>query len=112
MHSLSFIGAVVESKAQLVGIHERVRSDIESNVSQGQSSGSAVSAQGGKRFATVANPNAEDAAELLRCVFQLSSAESHNLILVEQIKYAAVLPNGLMIRSYLSNVYILCLFNI
>ncbi|KAI3448264.1 hypothetical protein Pfo_004929 [Paulownia fortunei] len=62
-------GAVVESKAQLVGIHERVRSDIESNVSQGQSSGSSGGAQGGKRVATVGNPNAEDAAELLRmCV--------------------------------------------
>ncbi|KAL8540609.1 hypothetical protein ACS0TY_002021 [Phlomoides rotata] len=59
-------GAVLESKPQLVGIHERVRSDMESNVSQGQSSGNAASAQNGKRVASVANPNAEDAAELLR----------------------------------------------
>ncbi|KAK6143715.1 hypothetical protein DH2020_024063 [Rehmannia glutinosa] len=62
-------GAVVESKAQLVGIHERVRSDIESSLSQGQSNGSAGNAQGGKRAATVGNPSVEDAAELLRmCV--------------------------------------------
>lgn len=60
---------MLESKPQLVGIHERVRSDIVSSASEGQSSGSAVSTQGVKRVATVANPNAEDAAELLRCVF-------------------------------------------
>ncbi|KAL7082479.1 hypothetical protein ACP275_14G101000 [Erythranthe tilingii] len=55
-------GAVVESKAQLVGIHERVRSDIVSNVSKDQSNGA-------KRVATAGNPNSEDAAELLRmCV--------------------------------------------
>lgn len=59
-------GAVLESKPQLVGIHERVRSDIVSKGSEGQSSGSAVSTQGVKRVATVANPSAEDAAELLR----------------------------------------------
>ncbi|GER47179.1 lipase class 3 family protein [Striga asiatica] len=64
-------GAVVESKAQLVGIYERVRTDAESNPTGGQSSGSkaAIAAPGGKRVATVGNPNAEDAAELLRmCV--------------------------------------------
>ncbi|PIN02043.1 hypothetical protein CDL12_25446 [Handroanthus impetiginosus] len=62
-------GAVVESKAQLVGTHERVRSDIGSNVSEGQSGSSPGSGQGGKRVATVGNPSAEDAADLLRmCV--------------------------------------------
>ncbi|XP_073145742.1 uncharacterized protein [Henckelia pumila] len=61
-------GAVVESKAQLVGIRERVRSDVENTAPQGQS-GATGTAQGGKRVATVSNPNAEDAAELLRmCV--------------------------------------------
>ncbi|GFP87071.1 hypothetical protein PHJA_000850900 [Phtheirospermum japonicum] len=40
-------GAVVESKAQLVGIHERVRSDIEGNISKGQANGTAGSAPGG-----------------------------------------------------------------
>ncbi|KAH6766995.1 plant/protein [Perilla frutescens var. hirtella] len=59
-------GAVLESKPQLVGIHERVRSDIVNSASEGKSNGSAASTQGGKRMATVANPNAEDAAELLR----------------------------------------------
>ncbi|KAL3843749.1 hypothetical protein ACJIZ3_001152 [Penstemon smallii] len=60
------LSAVVESKPQLVGIHERVRSDIEN---KGQSSGPGGAAQGAKRVATVGNPNAEDAAELLRmCV--------------------------------------------
>ncbi|XP_051144391.1 uncharacterized protein LOC127260608 [Andrographis paniculata] len=54
-------GAVVESKPQLVGIHERVRSDIDGNSSQAISG----SAQGGKRIATVGNPGPEDAAELL-----------------------------------------------
>ncbi|KAL0454392.1 UNVERIFIED_CONTAM: hypothetical protein Slati_0778400 [Sesamum latifolium] len=62
-------GAVVESKPQLVGIHERVRSDVGSNISQGQTGTSAPTAQGGKRMPTVSNPSAEDAAELLRmCV--------------------------------------------
>ncbi|XP_057803074.1 uncharacterized protein LOC131018361 [Salvia miltiorrhiza] len=59
-------GAVLESKAQLVGIHERVRSDIVGKASEGQSSDSAIGTKVGKRVATVANPNAEDAAELLR----------------------------------------------
>ncbi|XP_075494394.1 uncharacterized protein LOC142531982 [Primulina tabacum] len=62
-------GAVVESKAQLVGIRERVRSDVENTAPQGQSGTSVGTAQGAKRVATVSNPNAEDAAELLRmCV--------------------------------------------
>ncbi|XP_073041508.1 uncharacterized protein [Primulina eburnea] len=61
-------GVVMESKAQLVGIRERVRSDVENASLQGQS-GATGTAQGGKRVATVSNPNAEDAAELLRmCV--------------------------------------------
>ncbi|KAG8364134.1 hypothetical protein BUALT_Bualt19G0095200 [Buddleja alternifolia] len=60
-----FVGAVVESKAHLVGIHERVRSDVENNASGSVK----ATAQGGKRVATVGNPSAEDAAELLRmCV--------------------------------------------
>ncbi|KAG7022548.1 hypothetical protein SDJN02_16282 [Cucurbita argyrosperma subsp. argyrosperma] len=57
-------GAVLEAKAQLVGIHERVRSDVENN----QPSNPSISntTQAGKRVATATNPNAEDAAELLR----------------------------------------------
>ena len=58
------IGAVVEAKPQLVGIHERVRSDI--NGSQPPISAASSSPEGGKRAPTATNPNAEDAAELLR----------------------------------------------
>lgn len=64
-------GVVVEAKPQLVGIHERVRSDI-----QGSSSTPALSiqpsstSQGGKRVATATNPSAQDAAELLRMCLQ------------------------------------------
>lgn len=57
----------MEAKAQLVGIHERVRSDIEG--SQPLVSAVSSTTQGGKRVATAANPNAEDAADLLRLVF-------------------------------------------
>lgn len=95
IHTPLFLGAVLESKPQLVGMHERVRSDMDSKVSQGQSSGHATGAQNGKRVASVANPNAEDAAELLRCIFQLSSTESSYLQLEELIKYATVLLNRL-----------------
>ncbi|KAL7199846.1 hypothetical protein ACSBR2_022035 [Camellia fascicularis] len=66
-------GTVVEAKAQLIGIHERVRSDIVGNTpsaSSVQPNSSTSTAQGGgKRMATATNPNVEDAAELLRmCV--------------------------------------------
>lgn len=53
------------AKAQLVGIHERVRSDIEGNQASSSVSGTK---QGIKRVATATNPNAEDAAELLRYI--------------------------------------------
>ncbi|KAL5857299.1 hypothetical protein ACOSQ3_004757 [Xanthoceras sorbifolium] len=60
-------GTVVEAKAQLVGIHERVRSDIEGNQPPKSVSNTT---QGVKRVATATNPNAEDAAELLRMCLQ------------------------------------------
>lgn len=66
-------GAVMESKPQLVGIHERVRSDIEGKTTPTpavQPNGSLSTAQGVKRIATATNPNAEDAAELLRMCLQ------------------------------------------
>ncbi|CAL1389949.1 unnamed protein product [Linum trigynum] len=62
-------GAVLESKPQLVGIHERVRSDIQSSQSQASSVASTTDG-GGKRVAGAANPGAEDAAELLRLCSQ------------------------------------------
>lgn len=63
------VGAVVEAKAQLVGIHERVRSDAESGLSHtsaAKQNDSSSITQRVKRVATATNPNAEDAAELLR----------------------------------------------
>ncbi|XP_059297094.1 uncharacterized protein LOC132050070 isoform X2 [Lycium ferocissimum] len=61
--------AVVESKAQLVGIHERVRSDVGGGIPKtatGQANASVGTVQGGKPMATASYPGAEDAAELLR----------------------------------------------
>lgn len=55
---------MVEAKPQLVGIHERVRSDI--NGSQPPTSAALGTSEGGKRVPTATNPNAEDAADLLR----------------------------------------------
>ncbi|XP_009622667.1 uncharacterized protein [Nicotiana tomentosiformis] len=62
-------GAVVESKAQLVGIHERVRSDVDGSIPRtatGQANVSVGTVQGGKPVPTASYPGAEDAAELLR----------------------------------------------
>lgn len=67
--SFIFIGAVVESKAQLVGLHERVRSDVGGGIPKaatGQGNASVGTVQGGKSVATASYPGAEDAAELLR----------------------------------------------
>ncbi|KAE8660977.1 Endoplasmic reticulum vesicle transporter protein [Hibiscus syriacus] len=59
-------GAVVETKPQLVGIHDRVRSDIEGSKPPTSSVPSSKQ-DGAKRVASATNPNAQDAAELLRC---------------------------------------------
>lgn len=59
----------MEAKAQLVGLHDRVRSDAESGLpdtSAVKQNDSLSTTQGVKRVATATNPNAEDAAELLR----------------------------------------------
>ncbi|KAK7274662.1 hypothetical protein RIF29_15758 [Crotalaria pallida] len=61
-------GAVVEAKPQLVGIHERVRSDMDG--SQPPTSAATTTSEGVKRVPTATNPNAEDAAELLRMCLQ------------------------------------------
>jgi hypothetical protein len=50
-------GVVMEAKPQLVGIHERVRNDIDAPPS---------SESGEKRISTATNPNAEESADLLR----------------------------------------------
>ncbi|KAF8090616.1 hypothetical protein N665_0471s0011 [Sinapis alba] len=54
-------GVVMEAKPQLVGIHERVRNDINAPPS---------SESGEKRISTATNPNAEEAADLLRMCLQ------------------------------------------
>lgn len=63
-------GAVLESKPQLVGIQDRVRSDVGGAPavppSQHQKAPVSVTQIEGKRVATAANPNLEDAADLLR----------------------------------------------
>ena len=48
----------MEAKPQLVGIHERVRNDIDAPPPSSEN--------GEKRISTATNPNAEEAADLLR----------------------------------------------
>ncbi|KAG4999536.1 hypothetical protein AAZX31_08G071200 [Glycine max] len=69
-------GAVVEAKPQLVGIHERVRSDI--NGSQPPTSAALGTSEGGKRVPTATNPNAEDAADLLRMCLQCGIPKTYS----------------------------------
>ncbi|XP_010444344.1 PREDICTED: uncharacterized protein LOC104727048 [Camelina sativa] len=54
-------GVVMEAKPQLVGIHERVRNDIDAPPS---------SVSGEKRISTATIPNAEESADLLRMCLQ------------------------------------------
>ncbi|XP_050365430.1 uncharacterized protein LOC126783947 [Argentina anserina] len=69
-------GAVVESKANLVGIHERVRSDLDGK--QPRTSADTSTNQGGKRVATATNPSAEDAAALLRMCLQCGIPKTYS----------------------------------
>ncbi|KAL2343790.1 hypothetical protein Fmac_005075 [Flemingia macrophylla] len=69
-------GVVVEAKPQLVGIHERVRSDI--NGSQPPTSGALGSSEGGKRVPTATNPSVEDASELLRMCLQCGIPKTYS----------------------------------
>lgn len=73
-------GAVVEAKPQLVGIHERVRSDIEtSNLSPLSSSSVQPSMQVGvKRVATATIPDKEDASELLKLCLQCGIPKTYS----------------------------------
>ncbi|XWS63161.1 hypothetical protein CRYUN_Cryun06bG0072400 [Craigia yunnanensis] len=70
-------GAVVESKAQLVGIHERVRSDMEGSKPPTSAVPSTIQ-DGTKRAASATNPNAEDAAELLRMCLQCGIPKTYS----------------------------------
>lgn len=69
-------GTVMESKAQLVGIHERVRSDIVGNQPPGSSVPSTT--PGIKQVPTATNPSAEDAAELLRMCVQCGIPKTYS----------------------------------
>lgn len=69
-------GAVVEAKAQLVGIHERVRSDI--NGGQPPTPAALITSEPSKRVPTATNPNAEDAAELLRMCLQCGIPKTYS----------------------------------
>ncbi|XP_057976645.1 uncharacterized protein LOC131163858 [Malania oleifera] len=75
-------GIVMEAKAQLVGIHERVRSDVGGNArsttGQSQNDFSSTSEGVGKRVATATNPKAEDAAELLRMCLQCGIPKTYS----------------------------------
>ncbi|CAA7401700.1 unnamed protein product [Spirodela intermedia] len=62
-------GVVVEAKPQLVGIRERVRSDLDGGQAPQEGPG-IVNPGEGKRVITAANPEPEDAAELLRMCIQ------------------------------------------
>ncbi|XP_070663127.1 uncharacterized protein [Malus domestica] len=70
------VGAVVESKAHLVGIHERVRSDFEGK--QPPTSVVTSTAEGAKRVPTATNPSAEDAAALLRMCLQCGIPKTYS----------------------------------
>ncbi|KAJ7946710.1 Plant/MHJ24-14 protein [Quillaja saponaria] len=71
-------GAVVEAKAQLVGIHERVRNDIDGG--QPPTSVASSHTEGGKKIATATNPNAEDAADLLRMCLQCGIPKTYSSV--------------------------------
>ncbi|XP_058085723.1 uncharacterized protein LOC131233132 [Magnolia sinica] len=75
-------GVVVEAKAQLVGIRERVRSDVDGNFSPTSAitqKGSMSSPAGeGKRVASATNPDAKDAAELLRMCLQCGVPKTYS----------------------------------
>ncbi|OWM63593.1 uncharacterized protein LOC116194235 [Punica granatum] len=69
-------GAVMEAKPQLVGIHERVRSDVDGGT--GTQLPTPSIPKEGKRVATATNPNAEDAAELLRMCLQCGIPKTYS----------------------------------
>ncbi|KAJ6791854.1 Uncharacterized protein M6B38_241640 [Iris pallida] len=61
-------GVVVEAKPQLIGIRDRVRSDVEASI-PAPAKADPTSGEG-KRVVSVANPDAKDAADLLRMCLQ------------------------------------------
>lgn len=73
-------GVVVEAKAQLVGIHERVRSDVEGSRSTTSSTqpqkGSAP--VGGKQGSNATDPDKENASQLLRMCLQCGIPKTYS----------------------------------
>ncbi|XP_038975663.1 uncharacterized protein LOC120106706 [Phoenix dactylifera] len=69
-------GAVVEAKAQLVGIRDRVRSDVEGSHPSG--SATKTVSDNGKRVFSAANPDAKDAADLLRICVQCGIPKTYS----------------------------------
>lgn len=68
-------GAVIESKSQLVGIRDRVRTDIESSAP----STASVTVNGeGKRVFSASNPDSKDAADLLRMCLQCGIPKTYS----------------------------------
>ncbi|KAK8921490.1 hypothetical protein KSP39_PZI020333 [Platanthera zijinensis] len=68
-------GAVIESKSQLVGIRDRVRTDTEVST---PAVTSAVMNEEGKRIFSAANPDAKDAADLLRMCVQCGIPKTYS----------------------------------
>ncbi|KAG0494687.1 hypothetical protein HPP92_005681 [Vanilla planifolia] len=62
-------GAVMESKPQLVGIRDRVRSDMEAI---------STAVAEGKRMISASNPNPKDAADLLRMCLQCGVPKTYS----------------------------------
>ncbi|XP_065008773.1 uncharacterized protein LOC135639013 [Musa acuminata AAA Group] len=67
-------GAVVEAKAQLIGIRDRVRNDVEGSCPTSNSS----MIPGGKRLISATNPDPKDAAELLRVCLQCGIPKTYS----------------------------------
>ncbi|KAJ0975077.1 hypothetical protein J5N97_017042 [Dioscorea zingiberensis] len=68
------VSAVLEAKAQLVGIRDHVRSDVEGSTPAPVSSKSGE----GKRIVTATNPEAKDAADLLRVCLQCGIPKTYS----------------------------------
>ncbi|KAJ4965078.1 hypothetical protein NE237_016927 [Protea cynaroides] len=76
-------GAVMEAKAHLVGIHDRVRSDVGGSFPSSSSvqphKGSVSTTPGeGKRVMTATNPDMKDASELLRMCLQCGVPKTYS----------------------------------
>lgn len=68
-------GAVIESKSQLVGIRDRVRADTEASAPAATSGNMN---EEGKRIFSASNPDAKDAADLLRMCVQCGIPKTYS----------------------------------